>query len=184
MNAGLVDVSGGWDAIPFILDLDAGHIMKICVTDRADAVEELAEFLDNSKFPGLLASFACIYLDKAVGLFEEVHEMTDERARILENPRKFFKTSDDQVARDRAAKHFKKYVNAKSPDFLKRAMMALMENGLGNLSGAIVETQFALCHRVYSDFNLTDELSQEIILNTENEQAEILAELIRKYRVK
>jgi hypothetical protein len=101
--------------------------------------------------------------------------------------RPLLSTKDAHRIRDKAVKRFYRVVNSSSPDYAKRAMMALIEFALGDKVGALHSAGFAQCNIEDPNFDKqmkTGDVERALptILNSEQKKAEVLIQIITERR--
>ncbi|PLX26819.1 hypothetical protein C0583_06005 [Candidatus Parcubacteria bacterium] len=191
----MLTIGGGvgaikWHEIPYIIGLNKKMIMEASVFNNGgDGVEALAVYLDKEHYPGILSDLAKKAIVEVKGYLEEVIDFNKETEMLFLLPYAHFtEAGDDKEVANAIAEHFIDCINAESPEFLKRAMIAYIEFCLCNHHSSLVSILFSKCERKIDNFGKrlysNDKEATDAMVEVADWYAEILLELILKHRTK
>lgn len=172
-----------WERLPQSLDITPDRVVKITAL-RGQPIENMVTYL-NVKFPGILSDLADRYTDQVL---QHIPRSVVSRTEVLGYVDFVREVFDQQTVRDLAVDFFLAKVNSHSPEWAKRAMMGLVEFGLGNYCESLHQTGFARCEFIEPRFPQmmrgTGYDSLELLLMTERDKANILTQMLTEHRVR
>lgn len=173
-----------WNQFVLLVPLTPADLVKVTVEWDAFSQEDLARHLDT-RFPGILERLCRRYVEHTA--FPMIREVLPPVAEVIIcNLPKSCDTEDADEARGIVCQRFIQYINANSPEHMKRAMMACVELGLGEFVEASDNAGFAACLRENPAFDewmeLSDHRATELLIRVEYAKATILVNLIEEAR--
>ncbi len=152
----------------------------------ATGVEVLARYLEIMGYDGIFRKLVEAYVMEIRPILEEALPYVGETASVLNDPRGFFGTNDEQQVRARATERFSDRVNRNSPQHVIRAMIAHVEFGLGNFVTALREAEYAHHEKFVPNFG--EEIyrpnagaAEDELIGVELRKAAILIDLLKQY---
>ena len=173
-----------WDNLYQLVTITPGDVLEITAMVGKE-VEELALFLEE-RFPGIVAELEKRYLKLVLDMMPVGSVPTKEEVDALAEP--LLSAGEDlQVVRDAVVDRFYSVVNVGSPNYAKRAMIALIDSVLGDKVGALHSAGFAQCN--FEDPNFDEQMTNgdkqgpiPTLLNSERKKAEVLIQIIAERR--
>ncbi|MCA9365598.1 hypothetical protein KC723_01770 [Candidatus Kaiserbacteria bacterium] len=152
-----------WIDIPEQTDITPDDVVRESMLSTESyfgntGVEVLAAYLDACGYDNLLYKLgeACVFRTREY--LEGIVPWSTETIAVLDNPAEHFGTNDEQILRNKLFNYFVLFVNSKSQNHVKRAIIANFEWGLGNIITAIEEAGFAYCESTVENFGVKLEL--------------------------
>jgi len=176
-----------WDNLDFSKDDIADRLADELML-RGYEAEDLAAWIGAKHFPSFLKAWAHQFVLQTRPMLEEVIRFNERVEGMLEDPRKFFNTNEEE-ARNLVVDYFSQAVNGCSPEYVKRAMIAHIELGLGNFVFAAEQAGFAMNNKEVEDFGekiaigeSMPEDARKSLFRVERSKAKSLAELVVEFR--
>ncbi len=181
-----IQIERAWDNLVLLITLSADDVLQQSVY-RGEDVYHVAEYLGR-RFPGMLSEWEGQCLQIAEKLLVDVvdsKEITDMLGDFTQ-----YKDMAQQDVRDRICDVFAPKINLRSPDYLKSALIAIIEYGLGNTRAGVNRVEFALCekadpqfpHLLFSERPSEKQEVKDLLVAASRQTAELLVVLIKKYR--
>jgi hypothetical protein len=171
-----------WERLPQSLNISPQYILQITAY-RGRGVNDMVAHLDL-KFPGILRELSNRYLDQVL---QPIPRSIISKGEVLSYVGGL-KNPDQQNIRDLTVDHFKSKVNFNSPNWAKRAMIGLIESGLGNYNRSLVEAGFSRCEFIEPRFpEIMEEGGRDclqLLLMAEKSQASILTRMFTEHRAR
>jgi hypothetical protein len=146
----------------------------LAVTHAKDIpVADLVKYLDTDHYPGIFREWAMCCVRSMQPFLETVITFDEELIRVLRDPMIRFNTADPEVARKMACRRVIKGVHDGSPTYLKYAMAAYIDFGLGELESAVGNVECSQCERhtlYFEDVMDTDTKASSVALRYAAEQ--------------
>ena len=178
-----------WCDIAGKADITPDQILRESVfsTERDEAsVYVLASYLDEQGHVGISKELARRYLIEIRPLLAEAIALDDEAVRMFEDPRTFFKTTDDDKAATKTVEYFNDHAYGKLTQHVCRALIAHIEFGLGEYCVSLVNAGVARSSKRMEDFceryAAGDSRAISSHLVVERRWAEILIDLLNEAR--
>lgn len=174
-----------WENVDQLAVITPNDIFEITAMVGKE-IEDLAQFLEK-KYPGIVLQLCEQYLALVLGMLPAGSVPTLEEVKALAESLRAAGAGDQHI-RNEVTQRFYGVVNMDSPEYAKRAMIAMIEFALGEQVEVLNSAGFTQCNFEDSNFNKNmagsdRDACMETLLNADRKKAEVLIQIITERRL-